>query len=77
MAVFTHRTHGPAAAAAVLDGLVTGLAAPAVFFLTLALALPTLGLVAFAVVAIAALATQAATMFAIPADRTDDDATTS
>ncbi|XVV39154.1 hypothetical protein ACQPXT_39480 [Streptomyces sp. CA-100214] len=37
MAVFTHRTHGPGAAAAVLDGLVMGLAAPAIFFLTLAI----------------------------------------
>ncbi|MFD7401976.1 hypothetical protein ACFV7R_04750 [Streptomyces sp. NPDC059866] len=70
MAVFTHRTHGPNAAVAVLDGLIMGLAAPAVFFLALALALPSLGLMAFAVAAIAALATQAGTMFAIPGDAT-------
>jgi hypothetical protein len=68
LAVFTHHTHGPAAATAVLDGLITGLAAPAVFFLALALALPPLGLVAFAVATVAALLTQAATMFAIPSD---------
>ncbi|WP_306323721.1 MULTISPECIES: hypothetical protein [unclassified Streptomyces] len=68
MAVFTHRTHGPTAAVSVLDGLIMGLAAPAVFFLALALALPPLGLPAFAVAALAALATQAGTVFAIPAD---------
>jgi hypothetical protein len=68
LAVFTHHTHGPAAATAVLDGLITGLAAPAVFFLALALALPPLGLIAFTIAALAALLTQAATMFAIPSD---------
>ncbi|MFF9135571.1 hypothetical protein ACF1AY_35080 [Streptomyces sp. NPDC014776] len=68
MAVFTHHAHGPGAAAAVLDGLVMGLAAPTVFFLTLAITLPPLGLPAFAVASLAALATQAATMFAIPHD---------
>ncbi|MFJ8823157.1 hypothetical protein ACIREE_15370 [Streptomyces sp. NPDC102467] len=52
-----------------------GLAAPAVFFLALALALPSLGLFVFAVAAIAALATQAATMFAIPSDDTGSTAT--
>jgi hypothetical protein len=67
LAVFTHHTHGSAAATAVLDGLVVGLAAPAVFFLILALSLPSLGLVAFAVAAVAALLTQGATMFTIPA----------
>lgn len=66
VAIFTHHSHGPAAAAAALAGLIMGLAAPAVFFLALALALPHLGLAAFAVAAPAALATQAATLFAIP-----------
>ncbi|MEU5087645.1 hypothetical protein [Streptomyces sp. NPDC021356] len=68
MAVFTHRAHGPGAARAVLDGLVMGLAAPAVFFLVLALALPAIGLTAFVAAAITALATQAVTMFAMPGD---------
>jgi hypothetical protein len=40
LAVFTHRGHGPAASSAALDGLVMGLAAPAVFFLALATTLP-------------------------------------
>lgn len=66
LAVFTHHTHGPAAATAVFDGLITGLAAPAVFFLALALALSTLGLIAFAVATLAALLTQAATMLTLP-----------
>jgi hypothetical protein len=66
LAVFTHHTHGPAAATAVLDGLITGLAAPAVFFLALALVLPPLGFVAFAIATLATLLTQAATMFTIP-----------
>ena len=70
LAVFTHHTHGPNAAMAVFDGLVMGLAAPAVFFLTLALALPSLGLTAFALATLAALLTQAVTIFAIPADHT-------
>jgi hypothetical protein len=67
LAVFTHHTHGPAGATAVLGGLVMGLAAPAVFFLALALALPGLGLGAFALATAAALTTQIGTMFAIPA----------
>ncbi|MET7905443.1 hypothetical protein ABZS86_29865 [Streptomyces sp. NPDC005355] len=75
MAAFTHRTHGTNAAVAVLDGLIMGLAAPAVFFLALALALPSLGLMAFAIAAIAALATQAGTMFAIPSDDSANTAT--
>jgi hypothetical protein len=66
LAVFTHHTHGPGGATAVLDGLVMGLAAPTVFFLVLALALPSLGLLSFAVATLAALITQAGTMFAIP-----------
>ncbi|RZD82208.1 hypothetical protein [Streptomyces albidoflavus] len=68
MTVFTHRTDSPTAARAVLDGLIMGLAAPVVFFLVLALALPSIGLTAFLVAAITALATQAATMFAMPSD---------
>ncbi|MFJ8825426.1 hypothetical protein ACIREE_27080 [Streptomyces sp. NPDC102467] len=73
MAVFTHRTHGPNAAAD-LDGLVMGLAAPAVFFLALTLALPSMGLMVFVVATLAALATQAGTMFVMPADRGTDAA---
>lgn len=67
LALFTHRAYGSHGAVAVLDGLVIGLAAPAVFFLVLAGALPGLGLLAFAAAAAAALLTQGATMFAIPA----------
>lgn len=66
MAVFTHHTHGPNEAGAVLDGLIMGLAAPAVFFLVLAVTLPAVGLPAFAMATVAAVITQAATMFAIP-----------
>ena len=69
LAVFTHHSHGPSGASAVLDGLVMGLAAPAVFFLALALTLPTLGLISFAIATLAALITQACTMFAIPSGR--------
>lgn len=72
LAAFTHHTHGRAGATAVLDGLVLGLAAPAVFFLALTLALPPLGLVAFALAAVAALLTQAGTMFVIPASGEPD-----
>jgi hypothetical protein len=67
LAVFTHHTHGPPSATAVLDGLVIGLAAPAVFFLALALTLLQLGLASFAIATLAALITQTGTMFAIPA----------
>jgi hypothetical protein len=67
LAVFTYHTYGPSGATAVLDGLVLGLAAAAVFFLVLALALPSLGLWSFAIAILAALFTQAVTMFAIPA----------
>jgi hypothetical protein len=67
LAVFTHHNHGPTAAGAVLGGLITGLAAPAMFFLALALTLPILGLVAFAIATLAALLTQAATLLTLPA----------
>lgn len=66
LAVFSHHAHGPAAAVGVLDGLVIGLLAPAMFFLAVALALPALGLVAFAVATIAALIVQVSTMLALP-----------
>jgi hypothetical protein len=66
LAVFTHHSYGRGAAIAVLDGMVLGWFAPAVFFLVLALVLPSAGLVAFAVAAGAALVTQAGTLFAIP-----------
>jgi hypothetical protein len=66
LAVFSHRAHGPTAAVGVLGGLVIGLLAPAVFFLAVALALPTLGLNAFAVATGAALIAQASTMLALP-----------
>ncbi|NEB89029.1 hypothetical protein G3I43_33435 [Streptomyces anulatus] len=67
MTVFTHRIDSPTAAQAVLDGLIMGLAAPVVFFLVLTLALPSIGLTAFLVAAITALATQTVTMFAMRA----------
>jgi hypothetical protein len=66
LAVFSHHAQGPAAAVGVLDGLVVGLLAPAVFFLAVAVGLPALGLVAFAVATVAALIAQASTMFALP-----------
>jgi hypothetical protein len=66
LAVFSHQAHGPTAAVGVLDGLVVGLLAPAVFFLAVAVALPALGLVAFAVATVAALIAQASTMLALP-----------
>ena len=69
LAVATHRSHGALGATQALDGLLLGLAAPAVFFLTLALTLPSAGLGAFAVAAAAALAAQAISMLAIPRDR--------
>lgn len=67
LAVFTHHSHGPAAASHALDGLIVGLAAPAVFFLVLALGLPSIGLATFATASLAAAITQAGTLFAIPA----------
>jgi hypothetical protein len=66
LALFTHHTHGPASGTAVLDGLIMGLAAPAEFFLALALALPQLGFVSFALASLAALIVQIGTMFAMP-----------
>lgn len=66
LAVFSHHAHGPTAAIGVLDGLVIGLLAPAVFFLAVALALPALGLLAFAIATVAAVITQASTMLALP-----------
>jgi hypothetical protein len=66
LAVFSHHAHGPTAAVGVLDGLVIGLLAPAVFFLAVAVGLPALGLVAFAVATVAALIAQAGTMLALP-----------
>ncbi|HEX8135918.1 MAG TPA: hypothetical protein VF880_21120 [Actinomycetes bacterium] len=66
LAVFSHHARGPTAAVGVLDGLVIGLLAPAVFFVAVAVALPALGLVAFAVATVAALIAQASTMLALP-----------
>jgi hypothetical protein len=43
LAIFTHRTHGSHGATQVIDGLVLGLFAPAIFFVTLALLLPAIG----------------------------------
>jgi hypothetical protein len=68
VAVFTQRAHGPRAATQALDGLLLGLIAPAVFFVILALALPSVGFVAFAIAAAAAFAAQGASMLAIPRD---------
>jgi hypothetical protein len=69
VAIFTHRTHGPAGATQALDGLVVGLVAPAVFFLALALILPSAGLPGFAIAAAAALTAEAISMLAIPRDQ--------
>jgi hypothetical protein len=66
LVVFGHHADGPTAAVGVLDGLVVGLLAPAVFFVAVALGLPALGLVAFAVATVAALIAQASTMLALP-----------
>jgi hypothetical protein len=66
LAIFTQRAHGPAEAMHVLDGLILGLLAAAVFFLAVALLLEPLGLAAFAIATVAALGTQALTMLAIP-----------
>ena len=66
LALFSHQAHGPAAAVGVLDGLVVGLLAPAVFFVAVAVGLPAMGLVAFAVATVAALTAQASTMLALP-----------
>jgi hypothetical protein len=68
LAIFAHHTHGLGAATQALDGLVLGLAAPAVFFLLLAITLPSVGLVAFAIATACALVTQGVTMLAIPRD---------
>jgi hypothetical protein len=66
LSVFSHHAQGPTAAVGVLDGLVVGLLAPAVFFVAAALGLPALGLVAFAIATVAALIAQVSTMFALP-----------
>ncbi|HVW19453.1 MAG TPA: hypothetical protein VHB30_14520 [Solirubrobacteraceae bacterium] len=66
LALFTHHSHGHVGAGQVLDGLLLGLLAPAVFFLALALLLPVLALPAFAIATPAAIAAQGATMLAIP-----------
>jgi len=68
IAIFTHKTHGAAGARQALDGLSLGLAAPAVFFVVLALLLQPVGLVAFAIATGAALVAQGVTMLAIPRD---------
>jgi hypothetical protein len=69
LAIFTHRTHGPTGAVQVLDGLLLGLLAPAVFFLVLALMLPAVGLFAFAIATAAAITTHVVAMLAIPRDQ--------
>jgi uncharacterized membrane protein (GlpM family) len=66
LALFTHYTHGPVGAVQSLDGLVLGLFAPAVFFLVLAVMLPSVGLVAFAIAAACAITTHVVAMLAIP-----------
>jgi hypothetical protein len=68
LAIFTHHAHGSRAATQALDGLVLGLAAPAVFFLALAVVLPSAGLAAFAIATASALIAQGLTMLAIPRD---------
>jgi hypothetical protein len=69
LAIFTHHAHGPAGAIQVLDGLLLGLLAPAVFFVVLALMLPVVGLLAFAIATAAAITAQAISMLAIPRDQ--------
>jgi hypothetical protein len=69
LAIFTHRTHGATGAVQVLDGLLLGLLAPAVFFLVLALVLPTVGLYAFGIATAAAITTHVVAMLAIPRDQ--------
>jgi uncharacterized membrane protein (GlpM family) len=66
LALFTHQSHGAAGAIHVLDGLLLGLLAAAVFFLVLAMTLPVIGLLAFPAAAAAAITTQGVTMLAIP-----------
>jgi len=61
--------YGPAGAIQVLDGLLLGLLAPAVFFLALALMLRVVGLVAFAIATAAAITAQAISMLVIPRDQ--------
>lgn len=69
VAAMTHHVYGPHAAETALNGLLAGLAAPATFFFTLALGLPTVGLPAFALAALAAIGAQAVTMLAMPTAR--------
>ena len=69
LAIFTHHSHGHAGAIQVLDGLLLGLFAPAVFFLVLALMLPVVGLLAFAIATAAAITAQAISMLAIPREQ--------
>jgi hypothetical protein len=66
LAIFTHHTHGARGAGQVLAGLLLGLFAPAVFFLVLAVMLPSIGFAAFALATAAALTAQGLTMLAIP-----------
>jgi uncharacterized membrane protein (GlpM family) len=68
LAIFAHRTHGSTGAIQVLDGLLLGLFAPAVFFVVLALMLPVVGLVAFAVATVVAIVAHVVSMLAIPRD---------
>ena len=69
LAVFTHHSHGPAGAGQVLDGLLLGLLAPAVFFLVLALTLPAVGLPAFAIATASAVVAQGVSMLGIAPDQ--------
>jgi hypothetical protein len=71
LAVFAHRLDGPQAAVRVLQGLLHGLLAPAVFFFVLAgLLVPAGTGSAFAVAGAAALATQGAGLLALRAGQT-------
>jgi hypothetical protein len=69
LAIFTHHTHRGRGASQVLAGLLLGLSAPAVFFLVLAVMLPSVGFAAFALATAAALAAQGLTIFAIPREQ--------
>lgn len=66
LTIFTHRTQGAGTASGVLAGLLVGLFAPAAFFLALAVALPAVGLLAFAIATAAAIGVQLLTILVVP-----------
>jgi hypothetical protein len=66
LAILTQRADGAAGAVRVLDGLLLGLLAPAIFFVVVALVLPDLGLAAFPIATAGAFAAQALSMLFLP-----------